>query len=292
MARGEFVRVLDNFTTGKRNNLTPFLDKIEVIEGDLRSYHIVAKSVQNIDYVLHQAALPSVPRSISDPLTSNDVNVTGSLNLLHAALEARVKRVVYASSSSVYGDSPISPKHEGLVPQPKSPYAVGKHALEQYARVFYQLYGLETVGLRYFNVFGPRQDPTSQYSAVIPKFLAAMQEGKQPTVHGDGMQSRDFTYVANNVSANLAACEVPNVAGEVYNIACGENFTLLDLIAEINGILGTSLEPKFTDSRPGDIKHSKADITHAISDLDYKPTVGFREGLALLVAHAQAPIRA
>lgn len=282
VSRGEFVRVLDNFSTGRRSNLLEFESEIELIEGDLRSYHVVAKAVQNIDFVLHQAALPSVPRSIADPITSNDVNITGSLNLFHAAKDARVKRIVYASSSSVYGDSEVSPKHEGLQLNPKSPYAVGKLTVELYAKVFYQLYGLETVGLRYFNVFGPRQDPNSQYSAVIPKFLHAMKNDLPPTVHGDGTQSRDFTYVANNVQANLNACEALNVAGNVYNIACGENFTLLDLVREFNGILGKRIEPKFTDSRPGDIKHSKADITRAQTELHYRPEISFQEGLRML----------
>ncbi len=283
LAQGEFVRVLDNFSTGRRSNLQAFARDIELIEGDLRSYHVVAKAVQGIDFVLHQAALPSVPRSIADPITTNEVNVMGSLNLFHASVEARVKRIVYAGSSSVYGDTPVSPKHEGLTPNPKSPYAVSKLAVEHYAGVFYQLYGLETVGLRYFNVFGPRQDPNSQYSAVIPKFLRAMKHGVAPTVHGDGLQSRDFTYVANNVAANLLACQAPGVAGRVYNIACGDNHSLLDLIGLFNKLMGTAIAPQFLDARPGDILHSTADISRAKAELGYQPTVGFEEGLALLL---------
>ncbi|MCS7073754.1 MAG: NAD-dependent epimerase/dehydratase family protein, partial [Bacteroidia bacterium] len=226
---------------------------------------------------------PSVPRSVSDPITSNDVNINGTLTLLHAAKEARVKRFVYASSSSVYGDNPVSPKEEGMIPNPKSPYAVSKLTGEYYCRVFYQIYGLETVSLRYFNVFGPRQDPNSQYSAVIPKFLKMLLNGQNPTIHGDGTQSRDFTFVKNNVNANLQACEAPNVAGKVYNIACGTSFTLLDLVNTLNEILGTNIPPIFENPRVGDIKHSLAAIDRATSDLLYKPSVDFKTGLKILV---------
>jgi UDP-glucose 4-epimerase len=284
LKRGEDVRVLDNFATGRRQNLTPYLNDIELIEGDLRSYHTVAKAVQDVDFILHQAALPSVPRSVNDPISSNDVNVTGIVNLLYAAKESRVSRVVYASSSSVYGDNPVSPKHESFVPNPKSPYAVSKITGEYYCKVFHQLYGLETVCFRYFNVFGPRQDPNSQYSAVIPKFLKLMKNGKRPTIYGDGLQSRDFTYVSNNVNANILACEAPGVAGKVYNIACGDSFSLIDLVNALNDILGTSIEPKFMEERAGDVKHSKADITAAKNDLMYKVEVNFREGLERLAA--------
>ena len=203
--RGESVRVLDNFSTGKKSNLAQVLDRITLIEGDLRSYHIVREAVDGIDIVLHQAALPSVPRSVRDPITSNDVNVAGTLNLLYAAKDARVRRVVSASSSSVYGDSHELPKHEGIVPDPISPYAVSKLAAEKYCTVFSRVYGLETISLRYFNVFGPRQDPSSQYAAVIPRFITAMLNNNRPIIYGDGMQSRDFTYVANVVDANLLA---------------------------------------------------------------------------------------
>ncbi len=283
LKRGDSVRVLDNFATGRRSNLTKFIADIELIEGDMRSYHIVRKAMQGMEYVLHQAALPSVPRSINDPLTTNEVNVTGTLNLLNAAVEAGVKRFVSASSSSVYGDTPISPKVESLPPNPKSPYAVSKLAGEKYGQVFYQIYGLETVALRYFNVFGPRQDPGSQYSAVIPKFVRALQEGRSPVIYGDGTQSRDFTYIANNVAANLLACEAPGVGGKVFNIACGTNFSLNTLLAELNDILGTNISAQYDPPRKGDILHSTAGIDLAKTELGYSPQVDFRKGLELLV---------
>jgi len=277
--RGETVRVLDNFATAKRENLLPFCDAVEIVEGDVRSYHIVREAVQGVDFVLHQAALPSVPRSVRDPITSNEVNVGGTLNLLDAAREAGVKRVVYASSSSVYGDSEVLPKREDMMPAPLSPYAVSKLAGEKYCQVFSRIYGLETVCLRYFNVFGPRQDPTSQYSAVIPKFIAAMKRGEAPTIYGDGRQSRDFTYVENTVAANLLACRAEGVSGEVFNIACGERFTLLDLVAELNVILGTQIEPRFDQDRKGDVRHSLADIEKAKRGLGFTVQTDFRTGL-------------
>jgi UDP-glucose 4-epimerase len=279
---GESVRVLDNFATGRRENLTPFLNDIQLIEGDIRSYHIVRRAVQDVDYVLHQAALGSVPRSINDPITTNDVNIGGTLNLLHACVESRVKRFVFASSSSVYGDTEVSPKHEGLPPNPKSPYAVSKLTGEFYCKVFFQLHGLETVCLRYFNVFGPHQNPNSEYAAVIPKFLRLLKLGKRPHVHGDGEQSRDFTYVQNNVNANLQACEAPGVGGKVFNIACGDQYSLNTLLNHLNSILGTNIEAEYGDPRPGDVLHSKADITRAREELLYRPEVDFRTGLELL----------
>jgi UDP-glucose 4-epimerase len=282
--RGHKVRVLDNFATGRRENLLPYLSDIELLEGDFSSYHIVNKAVKGVDFVLHQGALPSVPRSINDPITSNNVNINGTLNLLQAALEAGVHRFVYASSSSVYGDSEVSPKHEELKPNPKSPYAISKLTGEYYCRVYHQLFGLPTVALRYFNVFGPRQNPFSQYSAVIPKFLQLIREGKSPVIHGDGTQSRDFTYVENNVNANLLACEREGVGGAAMNIACGGSFTLLELVEALNRILGTNVQPTFSDSRPGDVKHSKADISLAKQLLGYEVTVDFEEGLRRLVA--------
>lgn len=290
LKRGHTVRILDNFSTGRRENMklvqqsTQPGERLEVIEGDLRSYHIVQEAVQNVDYILHQGALPSVPRSIKDPLTSNDVNVVGTLNLLQAARKAGVKRLVYASSSSVYGSNPTLPKVETMKTMPLSPYAISKLAAEQYCRVFYQLYGFETVALRYFNVFGPRQDPTSFYSAVIPKFITAALKNKPINVYGDGLQSRDFTYIANVVNANLLACESPNAAGEVMNVSCGERYTLLDLIRELEELLGQSIEAHHTDPRTGDVKHSQAEISHARKLLGYEPLVGFREGLAKTVA--------
>lgn len=284
LQRGHRVRVLDNFSTGRRPNLAPFLADIELIEGDIRSYHIVARAVKGVDNVLHQAALGSIPRSIGDPITTNEVSVTGTLNLLLASVEAGVRRFVYASSSSIYGDNPVSPKVETMAPNPKSPYAVSKLAAETYCRVFHSIYGLETVALRYFNVFGPNQDPNSQYAAVIPKFLGMMTRGERPTIFGDGLTSRDFTFVENNVRANLLACEAPNVGGQVYNIACGTSFTLRELVTNLNTILGTSIEPEFASARAGDIQHSKADIAKAEAELGYRPSVGFDEGLRRLVA--------
>jgi nucleoside-diphosphate-sugar epimerase len=277
--RGERVRVLDDFSTGKRKNLSAFVDSIELVEGDLRDLPAVRHAVESVDYVLHQGALPSVQRSIDDPLATHAVNATGTLNLLLAAHDAGVRRVVYAASSSVYGDSPTLPKREDMHLRPKSPYAASKLAGEHYCQAFTKVYGLETVCLRYFNVFGPRQDPTSQYSAVIPLFVTAMLRGESPTVHGDGLQSRDFTYVANVAHTNLLAATAPGVAGRVFNVACGQRYTLLDLIAALNDILGAQIAPAHTDPRPGDVRHSLADITAAQEALGYQVVVDFHEGL-------------
>jgi nucleoside-diphosphate-sugar epimerase len=285
LARKEQVRVLDNFSTGKRENLFPFRENpnLEVFEGDLRSFHIVRDAVKGVDYVLHQGALPSVPRSVKDPITSNDVNINGTLHILEAAKEFGVKRVVFASSSSVYGNSEVMPKVETMSVSPMSPYAVTKYAAERYCQVFYQLYGLETVCLRYFNVFGPNQDPTSQYSAVIPKFIKLIREGKRPVIYGDGTQSRDFTYVSNNVEANIMACTTENVAGEVFNIACGERYSLIDLVDNINFLLGTNVQPIFEDIRPGDVKHSLAGIDKAKTLLKFDVRTHFLDGLKSLI---------
>lgn len=281
LENGNKVRVLDNFSTGKRDNLFPFKSNpnFSLFEGDLRSFHIVRDAVKGCEFILHQGALPSVPRSVTDPITSNDVNILGTLNILEAAKEFGVKRVVYASSSSVYGNNPELPKHEEMPVQPLSPYAITKYASERYCQVFYHLYGLETVALRYFNVFGPNQDPTSQYSAVIPKFIKAIMNDESPVIYGDGLQSRDFTFVANNVQANILACLAPNAQGEAVNIACGERFTLIDLVNEINRILGKSVEPKFELDRAGDVKHSLASIDKAKRILSFEPTYSFVEGL-------------
>ena len=283
--RGEHVRVLDNFSTGKRENLFPFKEnpKLEVFEGDLRSFHIVRDAVKGVDYVLHQGALPSVPRSVKDPITSNDVNINGTLNILEASKEFGVKRVVFASSSSVYGNSEVMPKVETMPVAPLSPYAITKYAGERYCQIFYQLYGLETVALRYFNVFGPNQDPTSQYSAVIPKFIKLMKEGKRPVIYGDGTQSRDFTYVSNNVEANILACTAQGAAGEVFNIACGERYTLTDLVDSINSLLGKKIEPIFNETRPGDVKHSLAGIEKAKTILGFGVVKQFSEGLKMII---------
>jgi nucleoside-diphosphate-sugar epimerase len=285
LGRGEHVRVLDNFSTGKRDNLFPYKDNpnLEIFEGDLRSFHIVRDAVKGVDYVLHQGALPSVPRSVKDPITSNDVNINGTLNILEASKEFGVKRVVFASSSSVYGNSEVMPKVETMPVMPMSPYAVTKYAAERYCQVFFQLYGLETVCLRYFNVFGPNQDPTSQYSAVIPKFIKLIKEGKRPVIYGDGTQSRDFTYVSNNVEANILACTAPGVAGEVFNIACGERYTLTDLVNSINLSIGKNIEPVFNDTRPGDVKHSLAGIEKAQTLLGFRVVKKFNEGLQMLI---------
>jgi len=281
LRQGQEVRVLDNFATGKRENILPLLknSRLTLIEGDLRSFHIARAAVKGVDYILHQGALPSVPRSINDPITSNDVNVLGTLNILEAAKEFGVKRVVCASSSSIYGNSETLPKVETMPVNPMSPYALTKYAQERYCQIFHQLYGLETVSLRYFNVFGPNQDPTSQYSAVIPKFIRLIQQEREPIIYGDGLQSRDFTFVENNVWANIQACTAEKAAGEVINIACGERYTLLDLVRMINEIMGKNVEPRFEPERPGDVKHSLAGIEKAKQLLGYEVRVDFKTGL-------------
>lgn len=279
LRRGESVKVLDNFSTGKRENLLPFLKDIELIEGDIRSYHVVHDAMERMDVVLHQAALPSVPRSIRDPITTNEVNVVGTLNILMAARDARAQRVIFASSSSIYGDNPELPKHEGMTPSPLSPYAVSKLAGEKYCGVFSQLYGLETVCLRYFNVFGSRQDPSSQYSAVIPKFITAMMADRRPIIYGDGEQSRDFTYVANVVEANILAATIPCETPLTVNCATQGQITLNDLVSRINKILGKQIDPIYEKPRAGDIKHSFANIQKAIEKIRYNPKVSFDEGL-------------
>ena len=280
---GHEVRVLDNLATGKMANIEHNLDRIDFMEESLTEFDSVKRAVEGVDYVLHQGAIPSVPRSVADPIGSNHAGITGTLNLLVAARDAGVKRMVYASSSSVYGNSPTLPKHEKMETNPLSPYALTKLAGEHYLRIFTELYGLETVSLRYFNVFGPRQDPGSEYAAVIPKFITLIARGERPTIYGDGLQSRDFTYVSNNVNANLLACTAPGVAGQAFNIACGERFSLLDLVGAINRILGTSIEPILEDERPGDVKHSLADIAKAREGMGFEPTISFMEGLERLV---------
>jgi UDP-glucose 4-epimerase len=293
LERGAQVRVLDNFSTGRRDNLAHAIDRIELMEGDIRDAAMVRQAMAGVDYVLHQAALPSVQRSVQDPLLSNEVNVTGTLNILQAAREAAahgagVKRVVLASSSSVYGDSPTLPKHEAMPTAPRSPYAVSKLTAERYALSFNIVYGLPTVALRYFNVFGPRQDPTSQYSAVIPKFITAMLKGESPVIYGDGTQSRDFTFVANVVNANLLACEREEAIGQVMNVACGERYSLLDLHKELQQILGVEVAPVFAEARKGDVKHSLAAIELAQQQLGYYHRVDWREGLTLAIRHYSA----
>jgi nucleoside-diphosphate-sugar epimerase len=279
LERGHRVRVLDNFLTGKRENLSAFLDRIELIEGDLRDPAACRRATAGIDYVLHQAALASVPRSIADPFTTDEINVRGTLNILWAAAEAKVRRLIFASSSSVYGDEPKLPKREGVEGRLLSPYAVSKFVGEKYLQVFTMTYGLETVSLRYFNIFGPRQDPASQYAAAVPLFITKILRGEAPTIFGDGEQSRDFTYVANVVEANLLACTAPGAAGGVYNVACADRVTVNTLVGNINRLLGTSVASLYADPRPGDIKHSFADIGAAERDLGYRPRIGFVQGL-------------
>jgi UDP-N-acetylglucosamine 4-epimerase len=273
------VKVLDNFLTGKRENLEDFLDKIELIEGDIRDIQICREAVEGVDFVLHQAALPSVPRSVENPCLTNEINITGTVNMLLASKEAGVKRFVFASSSAVYGDEASLPKKEGKEGNLLSPYAVSKLAGERYCQNFYLLYGLSTVCLRYFNVFGPRQDPFSQYAAAIPNFITKILNRERPTIFGDGEQSRDFSYVANIVDANILASKVESVSGEVFNIACAEQITVNTLASKINEILGTQIQPIHDEPRPGDIRHSLADISKATKMLKYEPKFSFQEGL-------------
>jgi nucleoside-diphosphate-sugar epimerase len=276
---GQEVRVLDSLLTGRRENLAGFEDRVEFVHGDILDPEVLVRAVDGIDYVLHQAALPSVQRSVEDPVLSNRMNVDGTVALLSACCKAKVRRVVYAASSSAYGDQPAPVKTEKLLPLPKSPYAVSKLTGEYYLQAFTECFGLETVSLRYFNVFGPRQDPNSEYSAVIPLFVTKCLRGESPVIYGDGTQSRDFTYVENNVRANVLAATAPDAVGRVMNIACGHSYSLLDLLGQINEILGTRIEPQFAPARKGDVKHSLADIAQARKLIGYEVTVDFREGL-------------
>jgi UDP-glucose 4-epimerase len=285
LQRGASVRVLDNLTTGHRANLAGVLvhpnahKAFTFIEGDVTDRKTVQEAIQGVEYVLHQAALPSVQRSVEDPLTSNRVNVEGTLNVLVAAQEARVRRVVYASSSSVYGDSPQLPKMESMPTNPLSPYAVSKLAAEAYCRTFTRVYGLETVSLRYFNVFGPRQDPHSLYAAVLPRFIEALLSQEPPVIYGDGSQSRDFTYIENVVQANLLALEALGAGGEAFNIACGESVSLKTVLEYLAAFSNQEVAPEYQASRAGDIKHSLADISKAERMLGYRPVISFHEGL-------------
>ena len=276
--RGHQVRVLDNLSTGKRKNLE-HIPGVEFIEGDLADAEACARGVRGVDYVLHQAAIPSVPRSVKDPVTSNRANIDGSLNILVAARDAGVKRLVYAGSSSAYGDTPTLPKREDMPTQPLSPYALQKLVAEQYCQMFTRLYGLETVTIRYFNVFGPRQDPGSPYSGVISLFSTALLEGREPMVYGDGEQTRDFTYVANVVDGVLRACTAPGASGEVLNLATGGRISLNELLRTMNKIVGTNLAARYAEARAGDVRDSQADITKARRLLGYEPIVQLEEGL-------------
>jgi nucleoside-diphosphate-sugar epimerase len=285
---GARVRILDNFSMGSRANL-PFVAKagkrLEMIRGDIRNLTTVLRAARGARVIFHQAAMRSVPRSVKDPLGANENNVTGTLNVLEAARRCRVPRVVYASSSSVYGDRPDLPKREEQPPAPISPYAVSKAAGEQYAAVWARLYGVETVGLRYFNVFGPRQDPKSEYAAVIPRFILWGLKGKPLEVHGDGTQSRDFTYIDNVVEANVLAALAPAVGGEVFNVGCGERVSLLEIIGKLEAILGRRLARKHTPPRAGDVPHTLADVAKAKRLLGYSPLVDFDDGLRRTVEY-------
>ena len=273
------VRIVDNFSSGKHANIESIQDHVAVVTVDLADAPHLAEVFRGVDYVIHQAAIPSVPRSMKDPVSSNRANVDGTLHVLVAAKAAGVKLVVYASSSSLYGDSPTLPKHEEMTPKPLSPYGAQKLFGEMYCQVFWRAYGLETVALRYFNVFGPRQDATSQYSGVMAKFVPAVLQGIRPTIYGDGLQSRDFTYVANVVEANLLACTAPGIAGEVFNIACGDRITVNSMLQQINTITGKDVAPIYGDPREGDIKHSQADVKKAAEKMGYRAKVSFEEGL-------------
>jgi nucleoside-diphosphate-sugar epimerase len=287
LARGDRVRVLDNFSTGLRRNLLDITDDVEVVEGDLRSYERVHTAVRGVEVVFHQGALGSVPRSVQDPLTSTAVNVEGTLNVLLAARDEGVRRVVAASSSSVYGDGGTFPRTESQAPNPISPYAVAKLAAERFCVSFARVYGLETVALRYFNVFGPRQDPGSQYAAVVPLFVSAIAAGEPVTIHGDGEQSRDFTYVANVVDANVLAADAAGAAGTVINIAAGGSETVGTLAETIGRLLGKPVTREHTPPRPGDVLQSWADLTRAREVIGYEPRIGFEEGLRLTIQYLQ-----
>ena len=285
LADGQSVRVLDNFSTGSRANLPADSSGLEIIHGDVRDLGTVERAAAGTTMIFHQAAMRSVPRSVADPLGANDHNVTGTLHVFEAARRVGVRRVVYASSSSVYGDRPELPKQEEQPPAPISPYAVSKVAGEQYGQVWHRLYGIDTVGLRYFNVFGPRQDPASEYAAVIPKFILWALRGAALEVHGDGRQSRDFTYIDNVVEANVLAACAPNVGGEVFNVGCGERTSLLEIVARLEAILGRPLARGHTPSRAGDVPHTLADVSKAKRLLGYTPLIGFDEGLARTVEY-------
>jgi nucleoside-diphosphate-sugar epimerase len=299
LRRGHRVRVVDNFITGKRENLEAALqaafpgdaaadhEQPVLVTGDLADLDVARQAVQGVDYVLHQAALPSVPRSVEDPITSNRANVDATLNVLVAARDAGVRRVVFAGSSSVYGDTPTLPKGEDMIPDPLSPYALQKLVGERYLQMFSRLYDLETVTIRYFNVFGPRQDPSSPYSGVISVFLRALTDGRQPTIYGDGEQTRDFTYIANVVDGVLRAAVTPGVAGDVFNVAMGSRISLNQLLAALQTLAGTSLQPIYAPARAGDVRDSQANISKAERLLGYRPIVSFEEGLKRTLAWFQ-----
>jgi nucleoside-diphosphate-sugar epimerase len=287
VADGNAVVVLDNLSTGHESNLAEQRDRVQLVVADLRDAAAVGRAAQGCDYVFHEAALASVPRSVKDPLATNDVNVTGTLNVLEAARAAGVRRVIYAGSSSAYGNVEVSPKHEGLTPQPMSPYAVSKLAGEHYCHAFSAVYGLETLSIRYFNVFGPRQDPDSPYAAVLPLFVRELLAGRAPLIDGDGNQTRDFTYVDNVVAGNLKAMAAARTAGETVNVACGGSYSVLYLFEQIRAQLGVECTPVFGPRRAGDVDHSQADISRAQALIGYAPVVSFEEGLRRTVAWYQ-----
>lgn len=278
-AKGFFVRILDNFITGKEENIASFLDDVELIRGDIRNLGLCREAVKGVDYVLHQAALPSVPRSIENPILTSAINIEGTLNILLASRDASVKKVVFASSSSVYGDDEHLPKKEGLEGKPLSPYAITKLAGEKYCQIFSKIYDLPTVCLRYFNVFGPRQDPSSQYAAVIPNFITRLLRDEAPIIYGDGEQSRDFTYVANVVDANLQAAHSDDVSGEIFNLGSGIRTSVNELASSLMELVEKSIEPVHVEERPGDVRHSFADVSKARSVLDYSPRKSLEDGL-------------
>ena len=288
LASGCAVRVLDDLSSGRRENLAALDGEVDLVEGDLRDDALVGGALAGVDYVLHHAAVASVQTSIERPRFEQEVNAAGTLQLFEAARRAGVRRVVFAASAASYGNDPTAPKREEMLPAPESPYAISKIAGEYYARVYSSLYGLEVVCLRYFNVFGPRQDPSSPYSGVISIFAERMLAGAAPTVFGDGGQSRDFVYVDNVVEANMRACATPGIAGRVYNIGCGRSASLLELVAALNRVLGTAIEPEFAPARPGDVRISLADITRAQRELGYEPVVHFEQGLEQTLAWMRA----
>jgi len=279
VGNGDKVTVLDDFSSGRMENLAGVMNKIELIKGDIRSKDLVKKAVDGVDYALHQAALRSVPKSLANPELYNDVNINGTLNILTASRDAKVKRVVVASSSSIYGDIDKFPEREDFLPQLISPYGLTKLAAEYYSRIFSMIYGLETVNLRYFNVFGPRQSLENEYAVVVPKFITCMLKDEPPPIHGDGKQTRDFTYVANVVQANIKSATTPGIKYEILNIACGKAYTVLDIVKYVNKILGKNILPAFGPIRAGDAKHTLADISKAKKLIGFKPEIGFEEGL-------------
>lgn len=285
LQRGHHVRVIDNFSTGRRENIAPFSDAIKLYELDIAATDGLREAFDGVEYVLHQAALPSVPRSIADPVASFRSSVEGTINVLETARAVGVKRIVFASSSSIYGSNPELPKRETMKPAPLSPYAASKLAAETYCQVYHNVYGLSTVCLRYFNVFGPRQDPNSEYAAVIPKFIHAALEDKTLTIFGDGSTSRDFTYIDNVVNANILAAESDNGAGEVFNIACGDRITLNEMVNVIEHLVGHKVDRKYDPPRPGDVPHSQADIGKIEETFHYHPTVSFQDGMEKTFAY-------